>query len=410
MGVAGCKPAVGAKRVENDVEAIQKWVPFTPKFSQNSWRLGLHPRPSIARESGRAPSALASLTRKIENSVNAIQKWVPFTPNCSQVPKALVAGAPPQTLPPIARESAFALASLTCRREGRQFPSSPRAPETLGTPLEGRSHCTAHNDLVSVVAHILASIIQGSVIGPASYVVNASDLRTVKSENDLVKCADDTDLIVAEEHVETRFEELDNISTWADANNLKLNKAKSVEIVFRRPRGKKAVSPPPIPGIARVEEFSFLGVTFGNNFSVDTHVNELIASCARTLYALRILRAHGMNTEAIHSVFKSTVLARLLYASPAWWGFTNASQRNILEAFIRKSIRLGFCPDSVVSFQSMCEGSDEQFFKSIKNNLSHVLRHLPRNKSNSGYDLGPREHNYVLPENSTRLAYKSNVI
>ena len=163
------------------------------------------------------------------------------------------------------------------------------------------------------------------MIGPASYVVNASDLRTVKPENDLVKYADDTDLIVAEEHVETRFEELDNISTWADLNNLKLNKAKSVEIVFRRPRSKKAVPPSPIPGIAREEEFSFLGVTFANNFSVETHVNDIIGSCARTLYALRILRVHGMNNEAIHSVFKSTVLARLLYASPAWWGFTNAS-------------------------------------------------------------------------------------
>ena len=82
------------------------------------------------------------------------------------------------------------------------------------------------------------------MIGPASYVVNASDLRTVKLENDLVKFADDTDLIVSEKHVETRFEELDNISTWADANNLKLNKVKSVEIVFGRPMGKKAVTPP----------------------------------------------------------------------------------------------------------------------------------------------------------------------
>ena len=86
----------------------------------------------ITKESGRTPS---SLTRKIENGVNAIQKWAPFTPNCSQVPEALVAGAPPQTPPPIARESAFALASLTRWREGRQFPSSPQAPETLGTPL-----------------------------------------------------------------------------------------------------------------------------------------------------------------------------------------------------------------------------------------------------------------------------------
>ena len=52
-------------------------VPFTSKCSQKRWRLGLRPRPPIARESGRTPSALASLTRKIENGVNAIQKRAP---------------------------------------------------------------------------------------------------------------------------------------------------------------------------------------------------------------------------------------------------------------------------------------------------------------------------------------------
>ena len=109
------------RRVENGVKAIQKWVPFTPKCSQKRWRLGLHPRPPIARESGGTPPGLASLIWKIENGVDAIQKWASFTPNCSQVPKA--------------RESAFGLASLTLRREERQFPSPPRAPETLGTPL-----------------------------------------------------------------------------------------------------------------------------------------------------------------------------------------------------------------------------------------------------------------------------------
>ena len=44
-------------------------------------------------------------------------------------------GSAPDPPALIARESAFALASLTRWREGRQFPSSPQAPETLGTPL-----------------------------------------------------------------------------------------------------------------------------------------------------------------------------------------------------------------------------------------------------------------------------------
>ena len=43
---------------------------------------------------------------------------------------------------------------------------------------------------------ISASIIQGSAIGPASYVVDASDLQAVTDGNALCKYADDTYLII----------------------------------------------------------------------------------------------------------------------------------------------------------------------------------------------------------------------
>jgi len=37
-----------------------------------------------------------------------------------------------------------------------------------------------------------ASIIQGSAVGPASYVVNAGDLTSMMSGNELYKYSDDT--------------------------------------------------------------------------------------------------------------------------------------------------------------------------------------------------------------------------
>jgi len=42
-----------------------------------------------------------------------------------------------------------------------------------------RSHSTRLNGITSELLDISASIIQGSVVGPASYVVNAADLTTV---------------------------------------------------------------------------------------------------------------------------------------------------------------------------------------------------------------------------------------
>ena len=53
-----------------------------------------------------------------------------------------------------------------------------------------------HGNLISQLRTISASIIQGSPIGPASYVVTASDLRPVSPNNFISKYADDTYLII----------------------------------------------------------------------------------------------------------------------------------------------------------------------------------------------------------------------
>ena len=46
--------------------------------------------------------------------------------------------------------------------------------------------------------------------------------------------------------------------------------------------------------------------------AVTAHVTELTTKCAQTQYALRVLRAHGLNDDALQNVFRSVVVARLL--------------------------------------------------------------------------------------------------
>ena len=83
----------------------------------------------------------------------------------------------------------------------------------------------------------------------------------------------------------------------------------------------------------------FLSVTAGW-LSVTEH-NNIITSSAQTIHALRILRSHGMQTESIHTIYQAVVIAKLTYASSAWWGFTTATDRQRLEAVIRRGIRSG---------------------------------------------------------------------
>src|SRR6218665_1626914 len=78
-----------------------------------------------------------------------------------------------------------------------------------------------------------------------------------------------------------------------------------------------------------------------------THISGVLESCSRSLYALRILRSHGLPESALHEVTRATTLARLLYASPAWWGFASVSDRTRVQRFLQRTIRMGYLPPAL---------------------------------------------------------------
>ena len=99
---------------------------------------------------------------------------------------------------------------------------------------------------------------------------------------------------------------------WALANNLTLNIAKSQEILFSDKRRKEKFSAPAkIAELKRVQTIKILGVTVTNGLSVSPHVHSVIASCVQTLYALRVLRAHGLCDSALQTVYRAVVVAKL---------------------------------------------------------------------------------------------------
>ena len=253
---------------------------------------------------------------------------------------------------------------------------------------------------------ITASIIQGSAIGPAAYVVNAGDLAAVTPGNQLCKFADDTYLIVPASGVDSRTAEVNNIETWARTNNLTLNRLKTHEIVFTDTRRRRQVQQPPtIDGIARVTSLKILGVTITNGLSASDHVRGGISSCSQTIYALRVLRAHGMCLEAQQAVFRSVVVAKLLYASSAWYGFTKAADRQRVDAFLARCKRNDYCAADLPSFEELLKTTDQQLFGKLTNSDTHLLHGLlpPPTIASQNYTLRSRPHNRQLPERTGHL-------
>lgn len=263
--------------------------------------------------------------------------------------------------------------------------------------FSAHQHSTRFRGSMSQLLEITASIIQGSVIGPVSYVVSASDLSTVTPGNSMFKYADDTYVVIPACNALSRDAELDNVAKWAVTNNLQLNRAKSVEIIFEnRRRRSQPCYPPALPDIRRVTSIKILGVTFTNHLSMSDHVRDVIARCGQTLYALKVLRTHGMSDDSLREIYKAVVLAKLMYASPAWWGFTAASDRQQIDAFVRRGVRFGLYDAGDPTPSQLAKDADDTLFTRILANEHHVLKPLLPDQRSHGYSLRPRRHNLSI--------------
>ena len=76
------------------------------------------------------------------------------------------------------------------------------------------------------MAEITASVIQGSAVAPAAYVINAADLNAITPGNELVTFANDTYVVIPASNIHTRQAEINNVEQSAKTNNLKVHPSK----------------------------------------------------------------------------------------------------------------------------------------------------------------------------------------
>jgi len=177
----------------------------------------------------------------------------------------------------------------------------------------GRSHCTRYGGDISQPAAIHASVVQGSGLGPASFIVTTADLQPLHDGNRILKYADDIYLVVPEVNEHTCESELTHVYEWAATNNLTLNCAKSKELVFcaRKVRGRCTQPPPPCRGIERVKSLSILDVVVNDRMTAVDHVSHDVfqaALCAAGPASARITSRITLRCRLSHSDFQIDLL------------------------------------------------------------------------------------------------------
>jgi hypothetical protein len=67
------------------------------------------------------------------------------------------------------------------------------------------------------------------------------------------------------------------------------------------------------------------------------------------------IRVDSIKVLGVRAIFQATVVAKLSFASPAWWEFASAADKDRLEAFLRRSSQLEYQEKSAPTLDSICD-------------------------------------------------------
>src|SRR6218665_476347 len=161
-------------------------------------------------------------------------------------------------------------------------------------------------------------------------------------------------------------------------------------------------------GAIRVVSLCILGVTISSDLKMDQHINRVLSSASSSLYSLSTLRSKGLPADSLHLVAQATTLSSAMYASPAWWGFATAQNRDKVKALISRLKRRGFLHPEHPSADGIAAKADKALFSAICMNPNHVLIASFRPKQHQ-YHMRTRAHNFSLPPKDDRNFLSRNV-
>ena len=136
-----------------------------------------------------------------------------------------------------------------------------------------------------------------------------------------------------------------------------------------------------------------LGVTMNEALSFEAHITRISCQARQSLYALRILVAHGLSGPMLYDVVRATTVTLMLYAAPAWWGFAGQQEKNRLQSAMWRLIRLQYLPEDSPSVEHLCHTPDSRLFSAVLGNPGHVLHGLLPLKTRSPT---PYARNYMV--------------
>jgi len=199
------------------------------------------------------------------------------------------------------------------------------------------------------------------------------DLKALSNSNLLFKYADDTNLIVPEITDIDINDEFNNVPKWAADNRMIVNIRKTKEIVFHRPLARYSLSSL-VTGIKQVVSAKLLGATFSHDLIFDEQVKNVLTICNQRSYLLKCLKGRSLPSKELYC-FCALIVSRILYALPAWGGFSTADLIGKIDGYPCIAVRWGY--NGNLKLLSELHDADMKLFRSMLNS-THCIHQLLR--------------------------------
>src|SRR6218665_1330140 len=87
------------------------------------------------------------------------------------------------------------------------------------------------------------------------------------------------------------------------------------EVMASETRTARVPSKPLIDGAERVTSLRVLGVLLDSKLTISDHISQILSACSSSIFALRLLRNHGLRSDQLHLVARATTIASIMYAT-----------------------------------------------------------------------------------------------
>ena len=236
------------------------------------------------------------------------------------------------------------------RRLERSFGVTGLALLWTTSYLDGRMQRVHYNGLDSELTVIECGVPQGSVLGPAYFLLYSSDVFEIARQHgfQIHGYADDLQLYQHCEPSDTnvlnsRFVDcLEAIQEWMSQNRLRLNASKTEVLWLGSSKRLKNLLLPTVVvsgcAIPLSTSVRTLGVVIDSGLTFSEHVSKLVNTCYYHLRQIRSIRK-SLTIDSAHALVRALVLSRLDYCNSLLAGITRALIGR-LDSVMRAAARL----------------------------------------------------------------------